>query len=97
MYFSKYVAHKPSTDSVYKNNLHTLELKQNITKHLQITHAVYHHIKHAWKKVNTYIIHGTNNNYNNNNNNINGSMGMGEIIPLSGVDSALVLTNPGVQ
>jgi len=24
-------------------------------------------------------------------------MGMGEVVPLSGVDSALVLTNPGVQ
>jgi len=30
------------------------------------------------------------------NNNINGSMGMGEVVPLSRVDSALVLPNPGV-
>ena len=37
--------------------------------------------------------------YNNNNNNNNnmGSRGMGEVAPLYGVDSALVLTNPGVQ
>ena len=36
--------------------------------------------------------------YNNNNNNNNkGSMGMGEVVPLEGVDPTLVLTNPGVQ
>ena len=34
---------------------------------------------------------------NNNNNNNKGSRGMGEVAPLYGVDSALVLTNPGVQ
>ena len=33
--------------------------------------------------------------YNNNNN--KGSRGMGDVAPLYGVDSALVLTNPGVQ
>ena len=38
-----------------------------------------------------------NNNNNNNNNNNKGSRGMGEVAPLYGVDSALVLTNPGVQ
>ena len=32
-----------------------------------------------------------------NNNNNKGSRGMGEVAPLYGVDSALVLTNPGVQ
>jgi len=32
-----------------------------------------------------------------NSNNNNGSNGMGEVAPLCGVDSALVLTNPGVQ
>jgi hypothetical protein len=37
------------------------------------------------------------NNNNNNNNNNKGSMGMGEVAPLYGVDPALVLTNPGVQ
>jgi len=37
------------------------------------------------------------NNNNNNNNNNKASGGMGEVAPLSGVDSALVLTNPGVQ
>ena len=37
------------------------------------------------------------NNNNNNNNNNKGSRGMGEVAPLYGVDSALVLTNPGVQ
>ena len=31
------------------------------------------------------------------NNNNKGSRGMGEVAPLYGVDSALVLTNPGVQ
>ena len=36
-------------------------------------------------------------NNNNNNNNNKGSRGMGEVAPLYGVDSALVLTNPGVQ
>ena len=36
-------------------------------------------------------------NNNNNNNNNWGSRGMGEVAPLYGVDSALVLTNPGVQ
>ena len=35
--------------------------------------------------------------HNNNNNNNKGSRGMGEVAPLYGVDSALVLTNPGVQ
>ena len=38
-----------------------------------------------------------NSNNNNNNNNNKGSRGMGEVAPLYGVDSALVLTNPGVQ
>jgi len=38
-----------------------------------------------------------NNNNNNKNKNNNGSSGMGEVAPLYGVDSALVLTNPGVQ
>ena len=38
-----------------------------------------------------------NNNNNNNNNNNKGSRGMGEVAPLYGVDSALVLANPGVQ
>jgi hypothetical protein len=37
------------------------------------------------------------NNDNDNNNNNKGSRGMGEVAPLYGVDSALVLTNPGVQ
>ena len=37
----------------------------------------------------------TNNNNNNDNNNNN--RGMEEVAPLYGVDSALVLTNPGVQ
>ena len=37
------------------------------------------------------------NDENNNNNNNKGSRGMGEVAPLYGVDSALVLTNPGVQ
>jgi len=32
-----------------------------------------------------------------NNNNNKGSRGMGEVVPLYGVDPALVLTNPGVQ
>jgi len=36
-----------------------------------------------------------NNNINNNNN--KGSRGMGEVATVYGVDSALVLTNPGVQ
>ena len=39
----------------------------------------------------------SNNNNNNNNNDNEGSRGMGEVAPLYGVDSALVLTNPGVQ
>jgi len=34
---------------------------------------------------------------NNNNNNNNGSRSMGEVAPLYGVNSALVLTSPGVQ
>jgi hypothetical protein len=34
---------------------------------------------------------------NNNNNNNKGPRGMGEVAPLYGVDSTLVLTNPGVQ
>ena len=38
-----------------------------------------------------------NNNNNNNNNNNKGSRGMGKVAPLYGIDSALVLTNPGVQ
>ena len=42
-------------DSTYKNDLHTLGLKLNIRKHLKITHTIHHHIKHAEKKVNTYI------------------------------------------
>ena len=36
-------------------------------------------------------------NNNNNNNNNKGSRGMGEVALLYGFDSALVLTNPGVQ
>ena len=44
-----------------------------------------------------YEFPSINNNNNNNNNNNKGSMGMGEAAPLYGVDSALVLTNPGVQ
>ena len=40
-------------------------------------------------------INGYNNNNNNNNN--KGSMGMGEVAPLYGVDPALALTDPGVQ
>ena len=32
-----------------------------------------------------------------NNNNDKGSKGMGEVAPLYGLDSAMVLTNPGVQ
>ena len=45
----------------------------------------------------TNSIQVTRNNNNNNNNNNKGSRGMGEVAPLYGVDSALVLTNPGVQ
>ena len=36
-------------------------------------------------------------NWCNNNNNNKGSMGMGEVAPLYGVDPALALTDPGVQ
>ena len=36
-------------------------------------------------------------NNNNNNNNIKGSRGMGQVAPLYGLDSALVLSKSGVQ
>ena len=45
----------------------------------------------------SYNNNDDNDNNNNNNNNNKGSRGMGEVAPLYGVDSALVLTNPGVQ
>jgi len=38
-----------------------------------------------------------NDDVNNNNDNNKGPRDMGDIVPLYGVDSALVLTNPGVQ
>ena len=56
----------------------------------------------AYQQSQTLGIGALDNNNNNNNNNNNhsnnkGSRGMGEVAPFYGVDSALVLTNPGVQ
>ena len=57
--------------------------------------------KYTYALVNSEMFPLSNNNNNNNNinnnNNNKGSRGMGEVAPLYGVDSALVLTNPGVQ
>ena len=49
-----------------------------------------------WNRARLYVQKQKSRNNNNNNNN-KGSRGMGEVAPLYGVDSALVLTNPGVQ
>jgi len=52
-------------------------------------------VKYQGEKVFDKRIYNEDNN--NNNHNHKGSRGMGEVAPLYGVDSALVLTNPGVQ
>ena len=78
---------------------------RNITHNMESTAVRWDHLwfvrsnrkKRSVTRDDNYSNSNSRNNNNNNNNNNKGSRGMGEVAPLYGVDSALVLTNPGVQ
>ena len=64
---------------------------------MSCSHTTHDSVFQQYTKTTTITTTTTTTNNNNNNNNNKGSRGMGEVAPLYGVDSALVLTNPGVQ